>query len=291
MKIGVIGLGLIGGSFALAARRLGHAVTGYDCCAKTLNDAVRLGVVSAAGDDVAALGDSDLIFVAVPVRAYDGVFSALAPVLRSDAVLTDGGSTKSGVLRTATRLLGERARRFVAAHPIAGGEDSGVAAANADLFVGAMLVICGENADSDAVETTRRLWRAIGATTAEMTAAQHDLIFSLVSHLPHVLSYALVGSLSRQTDKDALIRYAAGGFRDFTRIAASHPAMWRDICLENRDNILAALKLYQDEISALTRHVEDGDGDALFAHFQTARLLRRYWAGRDGVTRNEEELQ
>jgi len=266
-------------------------VSGYDCCSQTCDTAVQKKVVNTIVADVASLGDNDLIFVAVPVRAYGGVFSALAPVLRADAVITDGGSTKSGVLRAAARHLGALSRRFVAAHPVAGGENSGVAAANADLYVGAMLVICAESADSDAVETTRALWHDIGATTGQMTAAQHDLIFSLVSHLPHVLSYALVGALSRQTDKDALINYAAGGFRDFTRIAASHPAMWRDICLDNRDNILAALNLYQDEIGALKRHVESGDGDALFSHFQTARRLRRYWTMQGKITTNKENSQ
>ena len=278
MKIGVIGLGLIGGSVAKAAKRRGWRVVAYDENSATLRDAKQQGIVDEVAADCASCvadGRVDFLVVAVPVMASGEVFARLAPMLSAAAVVTDAGSVKQPVLDDAARHFQDKRGRFVAAHPIAGREDSGFAASGADLFDGRVVILCGEGADADAVQKAEEFWRAVGGRVVRMTAARHDELFAHISHLPHVLSYALVAAVGARPDGEELLRYAGGGFRDFVRIAASDPRMWRDICIANRAPLVAALADYRRHLSALEKHIESGDGEALFAMFDACRKLRR----------------
>ena len=275
--IGVVGLGLIGGSYARACHAQGLLVLGADCCADTRRLAGESGVFDSVVEDVAALADADEILVAVPVGAMGEVFAALYDSLDAQTVVFDGGSCKRSPLLQAQEQLRDKARRYVPTHPVAGGEDSGFAASSAALFEGKKAVLCPHDADADAAEVARAAWQRVGAQVTEMTAAQHDAIFAAVSHLPHVLSFALVEAIRQQPQQSQMLEYAAGGFRDFTRIAGSHPQMWRDICLQNGDNILPILEQFRAQLDVLAAAIADGNGDALADIFMAARTLRRQW--------------
>ena len=229
-------------------------------------------------DSPQGMGGCDVVVLAVPVGQYPALLAALSPVLTGDMVLTDGGSTKVEAVARARECLGGYFSRFVPAHPIAGKEKSGWREATADLFVGKTTVMGGDDGtDAEAVARVRDFWRALGARTVEMTAAEHDEVFSFVSHLPHLLAYAMVEVILRRDDCDDLMRFAAGGFHDFTRIAGSDPTMWRDICLSNREHLLAAIRTYEDILSAIRTDVENRSGDALLARFDAVRQLREHW--------------
>ena len=277
MRIGIVGLGLIGGSFALAMKRRGCAVCGVSRSPETTAEAKKIGVID--DDRMEALGDADLIFIAVPVRATATALKLTSMHADARAVIMDGGSVKGGMAELAREVLGKNAGRFVPCHPVAGAEKSGVSAASADLFAGREVVLCPAESDADAAETARAAWRETGARVSDMDADRHDRVFAVVSHLPHVLSYALVNQIDeRDADsRELMLRHAAGGFRDFTRIAGSHPEMWRDICRDNRDNLLAALAEYRRALSTLESAVRDNDGAALFEKFDAARNLRNAW--------------
>ena len=275
--LGVIGLGLIGGSLALAAKRAGWRVSACNRTTATARAAASAGQIDHSVEDIAALAACDIICIAVPMRAYDDVFAALAPALAANAIITDGGSTKTDAVSTARRHLGALSRRFVPAHPIAGKEQSGWQAASADLFNNHLVIVCPEGCDADAVAGARALWQQTGARLQTMSAATHDGHLAAISHLPHLLSYALVSAIDRHKNSEELLQYAAGGFHDFTRIAGSHPHMWRDICLANADNLLEAVAWYQRELSQLADHIKAGDGAALSARFTAARTLRQQW--------------
>ena len=276
-RIGVAGLGLIGGSFALAMKRRGARVCGVSRSAETLALAKQLGAID--DDREEALGECDIVFIAVPVQAAGGVFARLSRFVSAKTVAMDGGSVKSGLANLARKHFGENAGRFVPCHPVAGAEKSGVAAARADLFEGAEVVLCPAESDDDAAQTAREVWRETGAKVSEMDANEHDQIFAMVSHLPHLLSYALVNQIDEQSPRarDLMLRHAAGGFRDFTRIAGSHPEMWRDIFLDNKTNLLAAISGYRAALNALEEAARKGDGAALFEKFEAARKLRNAW--------------
>jgi prephenate dehydrogenase len=281
-KIVVIGVGLIGGSFALALKRAGAAavVVGVGRSEASLEEALRLGLIDRIGAcDAATLSDADLVLLATPVGQMPALMRAMAPHLGAHTVITDGGSTKGDVVEAAQACLPRHLCRFVPAHPIAGAEDSGAAAARADLYVGRKVVLTPlpEN-EAEAVERVRAAWQACGATVCEMTPAHHDRVFAAVSHLPHLLSFALVHDLARRDNREEFFRFAAGGFRDFTRIAASHPEMWRDICIANRAALLEELEQYQRELEVLRRALQNGDAAALEAIFAEARTVRRAWA-------------
>lgn len=274
--LGIIGLGLIGGSLALAARQNGWRVSAYNRNAAVARAAADSGDIDQAVDAIAALGGCDVIFIAIPMTAYDSVFAELAPALSAGSVVMDGGSTKQAAL-AAARQLGDYQRRFVAAHPIAGKEQSGWAAASADLFADHLVILCPENSDADAVEAATELWQQVGARTVTMAAATHDEYLALVSHLPHLLAYAMVSTIETQPNSEELLQLAAGGFRDFTRIAASHPDMWRDICLTNGANLLQMITRYQQELSRFADYIKNRDRDALAARMTAARDLRQQW--------------
>ncbi|MDH5578889.1 MAG: prephenate dehydrogenase/arogenate dehydrogenase family protein, partial [Betaproteobacteria bacterium] len=229
-KVAVVGVGLIGGSFALAlkAAKACRQVVGVGRSAANLELARQKGIVDAIG---AGVEDADLILIATPVAQYARVLSALAPQIKPSALVTDAGSTKRDVVAAARAALGKKIAQFVPAHPIAGAEKSGAGAAAAELFRGKRVVLTPlpENADAT-VQAVEEAWRACGARVGRMSPEEHDAVFAAVSHLPHLLAYALVHEVAARDNSAQLFGYAAGGFRDFTRIASSHPEMWRDIC-------------------------------------------------------------
>ncbi len=283
-SVAVIGVGLIGGSFALAMRRAGAVakVIGVDRDGQALERAAALGVIDTAAESASeAAAQADLVFVSVPVRAMGPVLHDVALGLAPGAVVTDAGSTKADVVRTARDELREKFPRFVPGHPIAGREASGVDAAVADLFRGARVVLAPEAQTApEAIDLVRASWEACGARVATMTAAAHDRIFASVSHLPHVLAFALVSEIVSRPDGAELLGFAAGGFRDFTRIAASSPEMWRDICVANRDALLAEIDDYADALASARALISEGDGEALAELFEQASEARRSWEAR-----------
>jgi len=280
-KLVVYGVGLIGGSFALALKEAGAVgrVVGMGRSRENLQQALAGGAIDAIGrDDREALAGADLVLLAMPVGQMGPIMQRIAPVLEPQTVVTDAGSTKRDVVALASRHLPGTLSRFVPAHPIAGAERSGAAAARADLFRDRHLIMTPiEGSDEEAVERVRRAWSVAGMRVSTMEAAHHDRVLAAVSHLPHVLSYALVHELSKRPDAERLFALAAGGFRDFTRIAASSPEMWRDICVSNRDLILAELAFYRIELERLAALLEAADAPALEALFARARSARSRW--------------
>ena len=280
-KLVVVGVGLIGGSFALAlkeARAVGR-VTGVGRGAANIARALELKIIDAAGAlDRATFGDADLVLLAVPVGQMGAVMRAIAPLLGEHTVVTDAGSTKEDVVALAKRELKRSFARFVPGHPIAGTEKSGADAASAALYRGRKVVLTPlKGTHGGALALVHGAWAACGASVLELGAREHDAVLATVSHLPHVLAFALVAHVARHKDAKRLFSYAAGGFRDFTRIASSHPEMWRDICIANRKALLAELKRYGGELARLRRMLERGDGKALEALFSGARNARDRW--------------
>jgi prephenate dehydrogenase len=269
MKLAVIGVGLIGGSFALAlkkAKAVSHVV-GVGRGAANLKIAQERGIVDSIAGDV---GDADVVLVAAPVGQYPAIFRSLSG---SKAIITDAGSTKRDVV-----ALGRNLSRFVPGHPIAGAEKSGAAAAHADLFRDRRVVLTPlKESDGDAVAEVKRLWEACGARVSSMTAEDHDAVLAAVSHLPHLLAFGLVHEVAKRSNSEQLFSFAAGGFRDFTRIASSHPEMWRDICIANRDLLLSELKRYRGKVAEIEKLLEAGDGAALQGLFAEAREARDRW--------------
>lgn len=282
-RIAVVGVGLIGGSFAMALRRAGAvaSIVGADRDVQALERAAALGVIDAAAESPSeAAQGADLVFLAVPVRAMGPVLHDVALGLGPDGVVTDAGSTKADVVRIAAAELHEKIARFVPGHPIAGRESSGVDAATADLFRGARVVLTPpEGTSALATELVRGCWEACGARVSTMPAAAHDRIFASVSHLPHLLAFALVSEIVSRPDAADLLGYAAGGFRDFTRIAASSPEMWRDIALANREALLEEIDRYGARLALYRELVARADGPGLQRLMAEARNARRAWAG------------
>jgi prephenate dehydrogenase len=289
--IAVIGVGLIGGSFALAMRRAGAVtrIVGVDRDGQALERAAALGVIDTAAESASESAvDADLVFVSVPVRAIGSVLHDVSLGLRPGAVVTDAGSTKADVVRTAAHELRERMSRFVPGHPIAGRETSGVDSATPDLFRGARVVLTPEAGTSpEATELVRACWEACGARVSTMAATAHDRIFASVSHLPHMLAFALVSEIVSRPDAADLLGFAAGGFRDFTRIAASSPEMWRDIALANREALLEEMDRYAARVAVFRELVEKGDGPGLQRLMTEARNARRAWSGAKRSTSDE----
>jgi prephenate dehydrogenase len=286
-SIAVVGVGLIGGSFALAMRRAGltASVVGCDRDLAALQRAAELGVIDRAAESVSeAVRGSDLVMVAVPVRAIGRVLHDVSLALDEDAVVTDAGSTKGEVVRVAREELRERFPRFVPGHPIAGRETSGVDAANADLFRGARVVLTPEAQTApQALALVKSLWESMGARVSTAGADEHDRIFAAVSHLPHLLSFALVNEIASRGNCAELLEFAAGGFRDFTRIAASSPEMWRDIVLQNREALLAELDRFGARLAVFRELIEKGEGAGLERLMAEARATRlSLGAGRRG---------
>ena len=282
-KVVVFGVGLIGGSFALGLKAAEQVeeVVGFGRSLGTLTQALDLGIIDRVGANPGQeVADADLVLIATPVGQMAEIMTRIAPYLGPDTVVTDGGSTKSDVVAVARDAFGERIGQFIRAHPIAGAENSGAAAARADLYREKKVVLTPlpENPVLN-VARVRSAWEWCGAIIHELRPEEHDRIFAAVSHLPHLLSYALVHDLALRDNRDLLFSFAASGFRDFTRIAASHPEMWRDICLANRVALLEELDRYRSQLDELHDILQRGDGAALEKTFDIARTARRDWAG------------
>jgi len=284
MRLALIGVGLIGGSLAAALRSAGEVdeVIGFDLDAAAAQRGVTAGILDrVAGHPAEAVQGAGLVVVAVPVGAMRAAFAGIAGV-SSQAVITDVGSTKVSVIEDARAALGAAFRRFVPAHPIAGGERPGVEHADAALFRGRLVITTPvDDTDPGALASVERLWRTAGARLERLTPEAHDRIFAAVSHLPHLLAFALVELIARGPDANLKLGHAGAGFRDFTRIAASSPVMWRDICLANRAALLDELSRYRASLGSLQDAIARGDGAALERLFRTAAEARR------GVARSE----
>lgn len=281
-KLVIGGVGLIGGSFALAMRRAGLArhIVGVGRRPESLAQALELGIIDeAASSWQAALDGADFVLLASPVGQMDAIMAQIAPHLGPNTLVTDAGSTKRDVMEAIYRHLDRQLANVVPAHPIAGAEKSGPAAAFAELFDGKKVVITPlpEN-EPAAVLRVREVWAACGAVIHEMPPQDHDRVFAAVSHLPHLLAFGLVHDLAGRANAEQLFGYAASGFRDFTRIAGSHPEMWRDICMANRQALLAELDQYLAELAYLRALLLSGDSERLEQHFDEARRARNDWA-------------
>lgn len=285
-QLTVIGVGLIGGSLARALRRAGFVgeVVGCGRSLGNLQRARELGVIDRYHQDPAqAVAGADLVFIAVPLGAMAATFAAIRDHLAPGAILTDGGSVKGSVVADARQVFGRLPPRFVPGHPIAGTEQSGVDASFAELYRNRRVILT-PLPDTDPVATAQvqAMWEACGAEVTQMAVDHHDEVLAATSHLPHLLAYGLVDSLARLRENDEIFRYAAGGFRDFTRIASSHPIMWRDICLANREALGQMLARFQRELAELAADVEGGDGEALLAVFERAKAARDRYVGSQG---------
>ena len=280
LNVAIIGLGLIGGSIALALRRAeqGANIVAFDSDQAQLDLALRAGAIDACASDFAVLARSDIVFICVPVAQTASVFDALRPHLRAATIVTDVGSTKQSVIAFARTTLGSAVAQFVPGHPIAGREHAGFAAAAAALFEGKNVVLTplAENAPRS-IETVRSLWQKCGARVVEMPARNHDDIFAAVSHLPHMLAFALVDDFASRPNAKDLFSFAASGFRDFTRIASSSPEMWRDIALDNREALLRELDCFIDHAKKLRDALDAGDAIAIEALMARARRARDQW--------------
>ncbi|MBM1220095.1 prephenate/arogenate dehydrogenase family protein [Ponticoccus sp. SC2-23] len=278
-RVALIGLGLIAGSMAHAMRRGGLAgeITGFARSAETRAVAAEIGLVDRVCDNAAeAVKDADLVVLAVPVGAMESVITEIAPHLAQGVTVTDVGSVKRAVIEAVAPHLPEGVT-FVPAHPLAGTEHSGPRSGFAELFDNKWCILVPGDAPRPAVDRLGDLWRAMGSSVDEMDADHHDLVLAVTSHTPHLIAYTMVGvadDLRRVTDSE-VIKYSAAGFRDFTRIAASDPTMWRDVFLTNKDATLEILGRFTEELFALQRAIRQGDGDLLHDYFTRTRAIRR----------------
>ncbi|WPL17380.1 Arogenate dehydrogenase [Thiorhodovibrio winogradskyi] len=277
-RLAVIGVGLIGGSLARALRMAGQVgeIIGCGRSRENLELAVELGVIDRyAQDPSIAVRDADLVFLAVPMGAMRELIKQIAPLRRADAVVTDGGSVKSSVVADTRAACAGMPAWFVPGHPIAGTERSGVGASFPELFRQRRVILTPlPETDPQATERVRAMWQATGAEVSEMSVAHHDELLAATSHLPHMLAFGLVDALTRMDCRDEIFRYAAGGFRDFTRIASSNPVMWRDICIANRESLSAMLARFSTEMSDLAASIRDADGEQLLDIFTRAKAAR-----------------
>ena len=274
----IVGVGLIGASLGLALKQAGvvKTVLGVGRSQANLDQALKMGAIDGVVDLVEAAKKSDVIVLCVPVAQMRKAFEAIEPHLEAKTLLTDAGSTKGDVILAAKEVLGKKACQFVPAHPIAGGAQHGAAAAQADLFQGKQTIICPlqENSPQDTAIITG-FWESAGAVVKKIGSVQHDAIYAAVSHLPHLLSYALMASVVNSEDAEQKLGHIGAGFKDFTRIAASSPEMWRDICLGNRVAILKELDQYLLIVNHMRKLVDEGDGAGLEKLFNKASKARQ----------------
>ena len=278
----VIGTGLIGGSLCLALKeaKICNHIIGAGRSEETLKKARQLNIIDEYKTDISeAVKEADLVFVSVPLGAMQAVFEKIEAGLtaagNTEAIITDAGSSKEQVQAIADKVFSDSAKRFVAGHPIAGTENSGPDAAFSDLYKNRRVILTpAENTDDKAISLVRTLWETVGAEVENMDAVHHDKVLAATSHLPHVLAFGLVHCLENIDDIEDVFRFAAGGFRDVTRIASSDPTMWRDICLNNQQPILDMMKRYRDELDMLYNALEAGDGEKLMEVFQHAKQTR-----------------
>jgi prephenate dehydrogenase len=279
-KVVIVGVGLIGGSFARALRAAGAVrhIVGVGRSPQAMARALELGIVDEVATIDAAMADADLVLIAAPVAQTGPVLASLLPFLEPGTIVTDAGSTKTDVAASARAVLGSRVGQFVPGHPIAGRETNGPDAAIVDLYQGKKTVLTPlpENAEAD-VARVAAAWTACGAIIHQLTPQEHDKVFASVSHLPHLLAYALVDDIASKPHADLLFQYAASGFRDFTRIAGSSPEMWRDITLANQSALLGELDAYLAQLTALRGMLAAGDGAAIETVYTNAQQARRRW--------------
>jgi prephenate dehydrogenase len=277
----VIGVGLIGGSVAAALRRAGRVrhVIGVGRGRANLARALELGVIDAVAEDIAAaVKGADAVLIAVPVQQNQRVLGALATSLAPGTLVTDAGSTKQDFVAAVRRFAPGHLASVVPGHPIAGAELTGVDAASAGLFEGRNVVLTPlQENEAAAVDRAEAMWKACGARVSRMTPQRHDSVFSVVSHLPHMLAYTLVHMIANRPDAEALFGFAASGFRDFTRIAGSSAEMWRDIALANRAALLADIEAYQQQLAELAQRLREADGAEIERIFVAARSARNAW--------------
>ena len=281
-QLGLVGCGLMGGSFALALKRAGlvQRVVGFSPSQTTTARALKMGVIDqiATSASNAATG-SDLVLIAVPVSATEASFQAIAQELSSNCLVMDVGSTKSDVLAAAKTALGNKLAQFVPAHPIAGKEVAGVEHADADLYTGCQVILTPTDfTENTQLQRATAVWLALGCKVRHMTATDHDAAFAAVSHLPHLLAFAFMNSISNQKQRSEFLDLAGPGFRDFTRIAAGDPKVWRDIFLANSAEVLAQSQNFRSSLEALERAVLAGDSAAIEALISQASHLRANWS-------------
>jgi prephenate dehydrogenase len=277
-RLAIIGVGLIGSSLALALKQAGQVkqVCGYGRNPENLKRAISLGVIDEACDSLkATVEGADMVVVAVPLGAMSSVFSEILPWLEPQAVVTDVGSAKASVVEAARHHLGQHFSRFVPGHPIAGAENSGVEAGLPELFKQRRVILTPvEETDKNAVERVADMWLSCGAQVEYLETFHHDRVLAATSHLPHMLAFALVTHLSGLNEHEEIFRYAAGGFRDFTRIASSDPVMWRDVCISNGDALVDLIENYKQELDLIVSAIKNDDGDQLLELFGKSKAER-----------------
>ena len=279
-RVALIGVGLIGSSIARAAKAQGAAgsIVATARSAATRKRVAELGIADQVVEtNAAAVEGADLVIISIPVGACGPVAKEIAPHLKAGAIISDVGSVKGSVVRDMAPHLPKNVH-FVPAHPVAGTEYSGPDAGFAELFVNRWCILTPpEGTDPKAVEKLAEFWRLIGANVETMAPDHHDLVLAVTSHLPHLIAYTIVGTADelQTVTRSEVLKFSAGGFRDFTRIAASDPTMWRDIFIANKDAVLEMLGRFNEDIAGLTKAIRKGDGDALFEHFTRTRAIRK----------------
>ena len=281
-QLGLIGCGLMGGSFALALKQAGlvKRVVGYSKSPSSTERARQLGIIdSAAASAALAVSGSDIVLIAVPVAATEASLKSIKPHLTPDMLIMDVGSTKRDVMDAARRALREQVGLFVPAHPIAGKEVSGVENADADLYTGKQVILTPSERTLPAqLQKAQELWSRLGCKVLSMSPEQHDAAYAAVSHLPHLIAFALMNAISGQPQGQEFLSLAGPGFRDFTRIAASEPTVWRDILLSNRDELLAQSRIFQAQLQALEKMISSADAPALEGLITKASMTRAHWS-------------
>ena len=278
-RVVIVGLGLIGGSFALGLKAHGlcREVVGCSRSDSTLQKGLELGVIDRAEKDIVkAVSGADLVMLAAPIGKTEDLLRKMQPGLNGQTVVTDAGSVKGNVVAAAKNVFGDVPDWFVPGHPIAGSERSGVAAAKVDLYKNHKVILTPlPHTSPVAIGKVEAAWSGMGADVLTMEVAQHDAVLAATSHLPHLLAFSLVDTLAKENQNQDIFRYAAGGFRDFTRIAASDPVMWRDVFLNNKGAVLEMLGRFTEDLTALQRAIRSGDGDTLHDLFSRTRAIRR----------------
>lgn len=281
-NIAIIGLGLLGGSVGRAVKKYASSIhiTGYDSNRDSINRALDIGFIDDTAETIQdAVKNADMVIIATPLGVFADVATDIIPTMKDNAILTDTGSVKGAVIDMIAPLLSLNPKiHFVPAHPIAGTEKSGVDSGFADLFQNRMLVITPlEDSHDMAVDAVKEFWESLGCHTQMMNHAHHDMVFAIVSHIPHLIAYNIVGTANHleTVSQQEVIRYAASGFRDFTRLASSDPVVWRDVFLNNRDAVLEMLGRFIEDLSDVQRAIRYKDGDALLELFTKTRDIRK----------------
>ena len=280
-KITIIGVGLIGGSLAKAIKNnnLAEVVFGFGRNLSRLELAQKSNIIDQYSIDISeALDGASIVVIATPVGTFESILRELKPYITEGMIITDVGSTKTGIAKSAREILVEMASCFVPAHPIAGKEKSGFESSDAELFLNKKVIITPLEINTDkTINSLKKMWKDVGADVDFMSAESHDELLGMTSHLPHMLAFSLVNYLITQNPSASI--YAAGGFKDFSRIASGDAVMWRDICLNNRDQIIAHIKSYQETLSALVDAIDNQDKDKLESFFRDAKTTRDSWVG------------